>query len=198
MKGHMKVFGVGFDGTLSFGQWPGVGPANEELIMFLQNRRKQGDNGVKIKSVRFDSEKVKLPDDMNEITRVPFMLGNWIAERLAFLNVKFQAERKNTYAGLLGDCFFPKLEKTEKKKQLSRLYNSLPKNCPDKALLFTYAVFERDSDWKVDDNAIRTTYYLTNGYKESYEMSGNVADMVRKPFSNVLWMATREGCGCYA
>lgn len=31
MERHMKVFGVDFDGTLSFGQWPGVGPANEEL-----------------------------------------------------------------------------------------------------------------------------------------------------------------------
>lgn len=27
----MKVFGVDFDGTQSFGQWPCVGPANEEL-----------------------------------------------------------------------------------------------------------------------------------------------------------------------
>lgn len=145
-----------------------------------------------------DSENIKLPNDMNEIIWIPFMLGNWIAERLAFLNVKFQAERKNSYAGLLGNCFFSNLERIEKKKQLSRLYNSLPENCPDKALLFTYAVFERNSDWKVDDNAIRTTYYLTNGYKESYEMSDNVTNIVRKPFSNVLWMATREGCGYYA
>ena len=42
----MKVFGVDFDGTLSFGQWPDVGPANEELIMFLQNRRRQGDKVI--------------------------------------------------------------------------------------------------------------------------------------------------------
>ena len=42
----MEVFGVDFDGTLSFGQWPDVGPANEELIMFLQNRRRQGDKVI--------------------------------------------------------------------------------------------------------------------------------------------------------
>ena len=46
MKRHMKVFGVDFDGTLSFGKWPDVGPANEELIMFLQSRKRQGDKVV--------------------------------------------------------------------------------------------------------------------------------------------------------
>ena len=42
----MKVFGVDFDGTLSFGKWPDVGPANEELIMFLQSRKRQGDKVI--------------------------------------------------------------------------------------------------------------------------------------------------------
>lgn len=28
------VFGLDFDGTLSFGQWPGCGPANDGLIDF--------------------------------------------------------------------------------------------------------------------------------------------------------------------
>ena len=46
MKRYMKVFGVDFDGTLSFGKWPDVGPANEELIMFLQSRKRQGDKVI--------------------------------------------------------------------------------------------------------------------------------------------------------
>lgn len=37
------VFGVDFDGTLSFGQWPGCGPANEGLISFLIKRKENGD-----------------------------------------------------------------------------------------------------------------------------------------------------------
>lgn len=37
------VLGVDFDGTLSFGQWPECGPANEGLINFLKRRRKNGD-----------------------------------------------------------------------------------------------------------------------------------------------------------
>ena len=37
------VFGVDFDGTLSFGQWPGCGPANDGLIDFLKRRQTSGD-----------------------------------------------------------------------------------------------------------------------------------------------------------
>jgi hypothetical protein len=37
------IFGVDFDGTLSFGQWPEVGPANIGLIDFLKRRKNQGD-----------------------------------------------------------------------------------------------------------------------------------------------------------
>ena len=37
------IFAVDFDGTLSFGQWPGVGEPNVELIRFLNERKKKGD-----------------------------------------------------------------------------------------------------------------------------------------------------------
>ncbi len=38
-----KVIAVDFDGTLSFGQWPKVGPANDKLVRFLQKRQVLGD-----------------------------------------------------------------------------------------------------------------------------------------------------------
>lgn len=38
-----KVFAVDFDGTLSLGEWPEVGPPNTELISYLLERRMQGD-----------------------------------------------------------------------------------------------------------------------------------------------------------
>lgn len=37
------IFGVDFDGTLSFGQWPECGPANEGLVSFLKCRKEAGD-----------------------------------------------------------------------------------------------------------------------------------------------------------
>ena len=38
-----KVIAVDFDGTLSLGKWPNIGPANEELINFLKERTEKGD-----------------------------------------------------------------------------------------------------------------------------------------------------------
>ena len=37
------VFGVDFDGTLSFGKYPSAGPANVDLFAFLQARKRKGD-----------------------------------------------------------------------------------------------------------------------------------------------------------
>ena len=38
-----KIIAVDFDVTLSFGQWPDVGPANKDLIVFLKCRAARGD-----------------------------------------------------------------------------------------------------------------------------------------------------------
>ena len=37
------ILAVDFDGTLSLGTWPGVGPANEKLFRFLKKRKDEGD-----------------------------------------------------------------------------------------------------------------------------------------------------------
>lgn len=37
------IFAVDFDGTLSYGEWPDAGPANDELIDFLLHRQEEGD-----------------------------------------------------------------------------------------------------------------------------------------------------------
>lgn len=36
------IIAVDFDGTLSLGEWPGVGPANMELFSFLKNLKEAG------------------------------------------------------------------------------------------------------------------------------------------------------------
>lgn len=37
------ILAVDFDGTLSLGKWPDVGPANEKLFRFLKKRKDEGD-----------------------------------------------------------------------------------------------------------------------------------------------------------
>ena len=38
-----RIIAVDFDGTLSLGTWPSIGPANKELIDFLKEQKKNGD-----------------------------------------------------------------------------------------------------------------------------------------------------------
>lgn len=37
------IWGVDFDGTLCYSQWPDLGPANKDLIRFLKNCQRRGD-----------------------------------------------------------------------------------------------------------------------------------------------------------
>ena len=41
-KRDYQIIAVDFDGTLSLGKWPDVGPANEKLIQYLQKQRLNG------------------------------------------------------------------------------------------------------------------------------------------------------------
>lgn len=38
-----QIYAVDFDGTLSLGEWPSVGPGNSELIEYLIDRKRSGD-----------------------------------------------------------------------------------------------------------------------------------------------------------
>ena len=42
LKRNYKIIAVDFDGTLSLGKWPDVGPAHEKLIQYLQQQRLKG------------------------------------------------------------------------------------------------------------------------------------------------------------
>lgn len=167
-----------------------------ELIHF-QNKFKELDRG---KNNHLWVRKELMPIDMEcQSDMIPFMMGNWIAERLQFLNVRYQASRKNSYPTLLSAYISTHSGQQEDEKKLfDDLSAQCLMQCPDKALLFSYVVFEHDDSWKKNFNSLQTVYYLTNGYKESYEMSEDIVDTVRNPFSNVYWSASREGCGYFA
>ena len=73
------IIAVDFDGTLSFGEWPDVGPANRELFRFLARRKEEGDRIIlwtcrtdeelalavewcRIKGLEFDAVNDNLPE----------------------------------------------------------------------------------------------------------------------------------------
>lgn len=113
-----------------------------------------------------------------------FTLGNWIASLLYALspNILFFTEKKNCL------CSLPSLSE----------YSSYPAKVPDRALLFTYAVFDlTQTDAGSELLFLESAFNLTNGYKESYEMNTHIESDMYRPFQNTIWYATREGCGYY-
>jgi hypothetical protein len=136
-----------------------------------------------------DASRLSAPSDMGIAGYCPFMLGNWVAERLEFLGASFQAQRKNAYAGVLAEFCH---------KNKDELYKIMPEYCPDKALIFTYAAFEQSEGWEAEADVKKTAYYLSRGYKESYEIGEELAKQIYMPFSNVVWSASKEGCGYFA
>ena len=158
-----------------------------DLIRF-QNIFKQLDRSYD-HHISFKKDKFIGLDNIED-NDIPIILGSYFAERLAFLNIKFQAERKNVYSDLLKDIY-PSMT-------IEEINNLLPEYCPDKSILFSYVVYKRDEAWQKNDETLKTAYYTTNGYRESYEMSDIIKDSVANPFSNVYWIASKEGCGYFA
>lgn len=114
----------------------------------------------------------------------PILLGDWVAKRLDFLNAKYLAPRKNEYGNLIKNMYGKEISRAEV--------------VPDKAVLFSYVVFKRDNGWSMDDYDYSVVYHLTNGYKNSYEIDVSAIKQIGTPFSNVCWLATKEGAGYYA
>lgn len=170
----------------------------------------------------------KLSDQMDSLEKgVPFSLGNWLAEKLAFLDVTYFNGSKNNYpkdllAFYSRECLKKEfaflsdgteaeneLIKNSKNEWLSYLdqltvqpdYAGLfPAMCPDKALMFSYIYFsaEEDSPDAMSLDRINMAYKLTNGYDKKILMSNSIKNSVMNPFHDVLWYTTKEGCGYYA
>ena len=136
----------------------------------------------------------------------PFSMGNWIADQLAFLNPQFLPKRKNAFETMVRNSMEAvKFEKISgSKEELQRFFEKKAIQCfvPDKALLFTYCTFgdknTKDAKENCDDGREKLSYYLTNGYKSSYHIGKDVRLTMRKPFGNVIWNATQEGCSYLA
>ncbi len=62
---------------------------------------------------------------------------------------------------------------------------------PDKALIFNHAVFAETGD--IAEYAFR----LTKGYNSNYKVPAGIEQEMLKPFENVYYYASGEGCGYY-
>ncbi len=149
-----------------------------------------------------------------------FTFGNWVAEILSQLSeeIRYCAPKKN--------CLIPPEEKPKEKELLPLITDKqnetdvrqlpqviqeqpqktedrkLPQIVPDKALIYFYGILSREqavgektagSDRK---EVYESLYHLSNGYTEAYHMPEQITERMYRPFENVLWMASREGCAC--
>ena len=122
----------------------------------------------------------------------PFCFGEWIANTVSFLEPEFFAKRKNCYNSRIDEI----LEKNgEKEKNIER---STIEYVPDKALLFTYIAFEKQQELLTEAEKDEYSYYFTSGYKPTYRLSDEVRQTMKKPFRNVTWNATKQGCSILA
>lgn len=119
----------------------------------------------------------------------PFLMGNWIAQRLNFLNATFPASRPNVFKDMIREEYGETLED---------INLEFPEYCPDKSILFNYVIHHVEQGWEMDHNAIKTAYCFTKGYSSKSKIGAITEDNYIMPFSNVVIMAGEEGCGYYA
>ena len=111
-----------------------------------------------------------------------FSLGDWIATLLEQLpcKVAYFAGRKN--------C----LCKDESGQH--------PAIVPDKAILFSYALAEANGKACAAEDYAETAqyaYYITNGYNKNYLYHERYVENMYRPFQNIFWNISKEGCGCF-
>ena len=132
-----------------------------------------------------------------------FTFGNWAAQILGQLSkdIQYCAPKKN--------CLLP----PEQKQAGGEM---LPFLVPDKALIYYYATLEQGTRKEVSaaeeiqqkrekegdvsyldmQQVYACLYHLSNGYTDAYHMPEQITERMYRPFENVLWMASREGCAC--
>jgi len=112
-----------------------------------------------------------------------FTMGNRVARILEDLkcDIIFYPQRKNCFSTIVDmprDLFAPYV--------------------PDKALLFNYVVMDgKEAPGESAHSLEELAFYLTNGYKDSYQMNPEESSHMYKPFANAYWYVTKSGCGYY-
>ena len=124
----------------------------------------------------------------------PFVLGMWVMSTLDLLKPSYFAQRKAHFKNLIKENL--KLVAKVENASVNTEERNLPDwdYAPDKALLFGFYNFSKDTMTKLKKSHMEElAYHLANGYKDSYQYSGNDGTNMKRPNANVIWNATQEG-----
>ncbi len=168
--------------------------------------RKQGSFFWKVKKSNkrplYSIEDVNKQNNSNYKTYLtPFSFGQWVYDSIRFLPVHYFADRTSTYDDMLKesmDNLGIKLRGDEEEQAGEQKYGEQKdikhKNrVADKAILFTYAVLSYKDGMDSAMERRSLAYHIANGYKESYHLSEEVSNTIKRPFDEVYWYATKEG-----
>lgn len=139
-----------------------------ELLVRFQNEFKEL---AYARFVHMNEHQTRYTFELEDKVTKGLLMGHWIADLLHKLpfTVSYFAQRKDPL-------------------NTNRII-------PDKALLFNYIIFEKETD---KSTHLPEIYHLNNGYNARYTMNEVFEDQLVKPFRDAYFYATAQGCGYYA
>lgn len=123
----------------------------------------------------------------------PFSFGHWVNESIHFINVSYMAERKNAFSNMIKKSMAGLKEVRNEIVCLQKDSDKDGANLPDKAILFTYVSFAASDTNDSVENKYSLIFHIANGYKDSYHLSDEVSEEIKRPFDDAYWYATQEG-----
>lgn len=140
-----------------------------------------------------------------DMTTEDLIVFNNIFKELNYQNNKDKIKASNYDEFYMGDYIARVLRNIDGVRYYGHRVNivkksNAPKIVPDKALLFNYVHINRNSNLNIADwntELTEVSYYLSKGYKRSYEMPENINEVLYKPFKNTFWYVSKEGAGYY-
>lgn len=155
---------------------------SSQLLKFQDTIRKiNSTRGASVFEILSTKEEYSI--EKNNTYLKPFSFGKWIHETIGFLEVTYFSERPNFYEKMMKKSF-----SSYKAQDNPESVNKLP----NKAILFSY-VSLKDKEEVSHYDRCSFVYHLTNGYTETYHVSDEVINDIKKPFEDTYWYATQEG-----
>lgn len=142
----------------------------------------------------------------NTIHMIPISMGAYIRKILIETlkdTITFLPDKENVNK-VLPDFLVQKMKNCSKKFQQLLDDNKLNEyleqlfgvNGATRSILFTYLCAEGSDDLlecSINEDKRRISYYLTNGYNDSYLYSDKMSEKMQYPFDDVVWYSTCEG-----
>lgn len=194
-----------FDSGVGF-LWYEIGEANTKLLQAIPGA--SIDELIEInnsfKELNYESNRRKI---VNVNSDKEFTMGDFVARILANIeDIRFYGHRESTIKDIDAPKYVPDKALTF---NYVHFYKDYYNECYDdsfeksdlikkyKKQVDIYPIEESSNgiDWKA--HMEKWAYYMTKGYKPTYEVPDEIVNEMFKPFKNAIWYIAKEGAGYY-